>query len=619
MAHLEGPEGPATAGPSSFPGRRRPRPGSAGPGPVVAPVARRRDSNPRGAGTSLSGAVPLGAMAEDDHQPGADGRSARERLIAGVHGLGLPETWTVGGVERDRLMGRPETDVDVMACGVTAEELTELCRAAGHRPQPLEVAGRLVGVRVRASFTGPEGAEIALARTEVSTGEGHAEFEIVPVPVAEHLRGLAPADRAGDPSLREAVLADLGRRDFTCNAIARNTRTDEVLDPFGGAEDIAAGIVRAISPDSFRDDALRAFRLVARIAKDGSRPDPETVRLVREAAVAMAIQELPGPDGVVPPEPEKIVDRVTARDGSVREVVRRTLRTSLTQDRIRDELVKALAGPHAADALRLALDWGLLQRILPELAPTIDLRLGDDAQAPTVAEHQLRAVAAADRDGAPWLLKAVMLLHDTGKALVTPRHRPGGRRSFPGHQAASAEQARRWATRLRLSRADRDDVVHLIAHHAFDDADGIAGVDAAEQDRRARRFLALHGVRRALLLADVRRFDRAAKPAVPPSPDDEVLRDPEAFAAALARNVDAPTTIRQLAIGGAELQELGLAPGRAHGEVLRALLTAVVEDPEANDPATLRGLAADRIAAIAAPAAHTPSDSDASPSTTPEP
>ncbi len=534
--------------------------------------------------------VPWEGMAEDPHElPG--GPSARERLIAGVHALGIPETWTVGGVERDRLMGRPEADVDVMACGVTAEELTALCREAGYRPQPLEVAGRLVGVRVRADFTGLEGAEIALARTEVSTGEGHAEFEIVPVPVAEHLRDLPPADRAGDPSLREAVLADLGRRDFTCNAIARNTRTGEVLDPYGGAADIAAGIVRAISPESFRDDALRAFRLLARVARDGSRPDPVTVRLLREAAVDMAIQGLPGPDGVVPPEPEKVVERVRGRAGRERQVVRRSPRTSLTQDRIRDELVKTLGGPHAADALRLALDLGLLQRVLPEIAPTVGLEQRDPHHRLTVAEHAVQAVAAADRDGAPWLLKAVMLMHDSGKAQAYQDHDDGGR-SFHGHDAASAAQARVWAPRLRLSRADADDVVHLVAHHMFDDDTEIADLPAAEADRRARRFLARHGVDRALALAEVRRFDRSARTDRLPEPGDPVLRDAEAFRDALRRTRDAPTTIRQLAIGGADLRELGLPPGPAHGELLRELLAVVVDDPAANDGALLRERAA---------------------------
>lgn len=517
-----------------------------------------------------------------------------ERVLAAVAALGLPDLWTVGGMERDRLLGRPQKDIDLMVCGIDADELTALCRSAGHRPQPLEVAGRLVGVRLRADFTPPEGVEIALARTEVSTGEGHAEFEIVPVPVAEHLRGLDPAARAGDPSLREAALADLGRRDFTCNAIARNVGTGEVLDPYGGVPDIAAGVVRAISADSFRDDALRAFRLVARIAKDGTSADDETVRLVREAAASMAVQGLPGPDGVVPPEPDRVVETETARDGSVREVVRRTARTSLTQDRIRDELVKALSGAFAAPALRSAVDWGLLQRILPEFAATVGFDQRSRFHALTVADHQLQAVAAADRAGTPWLVKLVLLTHDTGKA-VTFQDKPDGGRSFHGHEVTSARQARAWAARLRLSRADQDDVVHLIAHHMFGGDQGFAARRPDDQDRRARRFLATHGVRRALLLADVRVFDRSAKSAELPAEDDPVLDDAHAFRAALERNRDRPTTVRDLAVGGRDLQELGLRPGPAHGRILRELLDVVLDDPERNDDATLRRIAEKRV------------------------
>ncbi|CAB4923300.1 unannotated protein [freshwater metagenome] len=133
----------------------------------------------------------------------------------------------------------------------------------------------------------------------------------------------------------------------------------------------------------------------------------------------------------------------------------------------------------------------------------------------------------------------------------------------------------------------------------FDDDAGIADLPSAEADRRARRFLARHGVARALALAEVRRFDRSARTDRLPEPGDPVLRDAEAFRDALRRARDAPTTIRQLAIGGAELQELGLRPGRAHGEVLRELLALVVDDPALNEPARLRTLAAERVAARA--------------------
>jgi tRNA nucleotidyltransferase/poly(A) polymerase len=525
----------------------------------------------------------------DRPEPAAETPALR-RLLAGVHALGIPDTWTVGGVERDRLMGRPAQDVDLMACGVTADELLALCRAAGHRAQPLEVADRLVGVRLRAPFTPPEGVEIALARTEVSTGEGHAEFEIVPVPVPEHLRDVPPAGRAGDPALREAAVADLSRRDFTCNAVARNTRTGELLDPFGGAEDIAAGIVRAISPDSFRDDPLRAFRMVARMARDDFRPDPETVRLVREAAATMRIQGVPGPDGLVPPEPSRTVETVVGADGTPRRVVRRGHRTNLTQDRIHDELVKALSGDHAAPALREAVAWGLLARVLPEFAPTVGLEQAAAHHELTVADHGLQAVAAADRERASWLVKLVMLMHDTGKALVA-----ADGASFPGHAAASAEQARVWADRLRLSREHQGDVVHLIRHHGFQEAKGFGARTPADQDRDARRFLARHGVRRALLLGDVRVFDRAARTAVLPAPGDPVLADPEAFRRALRRNRDAPTTLRDLRLGGDDLRELGLPPGPEHGRILRALLDVVVDDPSANDPGVLRALTTEHV------------------------
>jgi tRNA nucleotidyltransferase (CCA-adding enzyme) len=210
----------------------------------------------------------------------------REQLLAGIRPLGFPAVYEVGGCVRDELMGRPPKDIDLMVAGLTYEELLAACQTVGSA-DPLESKGNLIGVRLSAPFTPKGGVEIALARTEVSTGAGHGDFDITPIAIPEHLAELPYQQRAGDPVLTEHVLIDAARRDLTVNAIARNIETGELVDPYGGAEDVKAGRLRAVSQDTFRDDPLRCFRLLTRVAKDGSEPDPQTEAMVREWAAKL--------------------------------------------------------------------------------------------------------------------------------------------------------------------------------------------------------------------------------------------------------------------------------------------------------------------------------------------
>ena len=139
------------------------------------------------------------------------------------------------------------------------------------------MAGRLVGVRFRPPFGPKEGIEIVPPRRETPirpgedgyTGNPHTDFRIEP-----------------DPYL--SVRDDLERRDFTVNAMARDIRSDEWIDPFGGREDLAARILRAVHPSAFRDDPLRILRGIARRGRDGLVPEPETLALMREVAPRIA-------------------------------------------------------------------------------------------------------------------------------------------------------------------------------------------------------------------------------------------------------------------------------------------------------------------------------------------
>src|SRR5258708_5403491 len=155
--------------------------------------------------------------------------------------------YSVGGAVRDELLGRPHADHDFVVVGVTPETLL----ASGFRP-----VGRDFPV-----FLHPDtGDEYALARTERKHGRGYRGFEFFASP---------------DVTLED----DLARRDLTINAMARGE--DGVLvDPYGGQADLAAGVLRHVSP-AFVEDPLRVLRVARFAARLRFAVAPETEALMR--------------------------------------------------------------------------------------------------------------------------------------------------------------------------------------------------------------------------------------------------------------------------------------------------------------------------------------------------
>ena len=148
-----------------------------------------------------------------------------------MRGLRL-DAYLVGGAVRDELLGRESKDADFVVPGVDYEGCTR-ARAA-RKVEELEVAGRRVGARLyprdrQLRLLAPAGIEFAPPRVERSTGPGRHDFEIV-----------------ADPEL--SIEDDMGRRDFTVNAIARRLETGEIVDPFGGEADLKNGVLRTVRP-----------------------------------------------------------------------------------------------------------------------------------------------------------------------------------------------------------------------------------------------------------------------------------------------------------------------------------------------------------------------------------
>ena len=160
----------------------------------------------------------------------------------------------VGGCVRDALLGRESTDVDCEVHGIVPDALRALLGEFGE----IDETGRAYGIY---TIKGAK-LDIALPRTETRTGPGHRDFAVTVNPQ------LPP---------EKAAL----RRDFTVNAIMQDALTGELVDPLGGAEDLAQGVLRAVPGDGFEEDPLRVLRGAQFAARFRLTPDTETLRRMR--------------------------------------------------------------------------------------------------------------------------------------------------------------------------------------------------------------------------------------------------------------------------------------------------------------------------------------------------
>jgi len=374
--------------------------------------------------------------------------------------------YRVGGSVRDELLGRPVVDHDWVVVGSSPEEMI----AAGFRP-----VGRDFPV-----FLHPRTKEeYALARTERKSGRGYHGFDFFASP---------------DVTLEE----DLRRRDLTINAMARDEQ-GMLVDPFGGARDLAAGVLRHVSP-AFAEDPLRVLRVARFAARFGFTVAPETEALMRELAVSGELADL-------------------------------------SSERVWQELARGLMEPHPSRMIAVLRACGALAQVLPEVNALFGV-----PQPPQhhpefdTGVHVCMALDYGAQRDFPLPVRYAVLTHDLGKA-----QSPAG--EWPKHHAHEARSERlvaRVSERLRVP-TDCRDVARLTArwhgvvHRAAElrPATLLRLITEADAFRRPERL-------EQLLMAC--EADACSRPGRAGYPAAQVVRD--AFAA--ARSVDAGAIARSV-------------------------------------------------------------------------
>jgi putative nucleotidyltransferase with HDIG domain len=320
-------------------------------------------------------------------------------------------TWLVGGALRDRLLGRPTNDFDVVVASAPEPLARALAREA--RAYPFALSEEFGVWRV------------------VSRRDGW-QVDVLPL--------------EGD-----TIEEDLGRRDFTINAIAEPVGGGERVDPFDGLGDLAAGRLRMVSPDAFQRDPLRTMRLARLGAELNFTADPGTQAAAAGAASGLA---------------------------------------AVAPERVFGELKRILASDRALDGLGLMDAVGATGIVLPEL---VELRGVEQSRYHhlDVFEHTravLAEVIALERDPEPAFaehagavlrlleqpladelsrgqaLRFGALLHDIAKP-QTRGVTAEGRVTFIGHDRAGADLATALFGRLRASERLAQYVAALTRHH----------------------------------------------------------------------------------------------------------------------------------------------------------
>jgi poly(A) polymerase/tRNA nucleotidyltransferase (CCA-adding enzyme) len=424
------------------------------------------------------------------------------------------EVYLVGGCVRDLLMGLAPKDWDI-ATNALPEETQKLFPDSVYENQ-----FGTVGIKIRKKendiFEAVEIVEVTTYRVESKYSDKRHPDEI---------------------KFAKTLEEDLSRRDFTVNALAMKvTKANfEIIDYFGGQEDLEKKIIRAVGDagERFNEDALRMMRAIRFSV---------TLDFTIETKTFLAIQ--------------KNADNLRF----------------ISPERIKDELIKIILSKSPAKGIELLQEAGILKIILPEIENGINvLQSHHHYHGPynTVYKH---LVASLEKCPSKKLeVRLAALFHDIGKP--QSKKGEGENATFYNHEYIGERITKNILERLKFSRRIIDQVMLLVRNHMFYynvDEVGEAGV---------RRVVQKIGLENIGDLIDVRIADRLGS-GVPKAVPYKLRH----FQFMVEKVSQDPISAKQLKINGHDLmQELAVIPGPKIGAILAVLLSNVIDDPKLNE------------------------------------
>ena len=345
---------------------------------------------------------------------------------------------------------------------------------------------------------------------------------------------------------------DLARRDFTINAMAMDIRGN-LVDVFGGRDDLEAGLIRAVGdPDRrFQEDALRILRALRFAAVLGFEIEPET-----EAAMFR----------------------------------NKELLRNISAERIYAEFKKLVTGPQVGDVVRKYVD--IIGVFIPELLDMKDFEQHNPYHKYDVLEHCIRAMEAIEGAGfaEDHQMKLAALLHDVAKPQTFFRDDEGIGHMY-GHAPAGEEKVRTILNRLKADGETRDRVCTLVKYHDL----------VFQEDRRLlKKWMNRYTPEMLLEILHIKRADNLATGNM----SEELAEKFDRIESEIRAIIDEQQcfSLKDLAVDGRDIMDIyeskckgssGALEGRRIGEILETLLDEVIDGKLPNEKEALTARAAE--------------------------
>jgi poly(A) polymerase/tRNA nucleotidyltransferase (CCA-adding enzyme) len=432
------------------------------------------------------------------------------------------KAYLVGGCVRDLILGLAPKDWDI-ATEAKPEEIQKLFPESVYENQ--------------------------FGTVGVKTDSEEPNLKVIEVTTFRLEREYTDKRHPAEVKFAKTIEEDLGRRDFTINAMALRPAVNTanfysghseefgesdcvLIEPYGGLEDLKNKIIRTVGKpeERFNEDALRLLRAVRFAVELDFEIDFNTRR---------AIEKLAG------------------------------LLEMIAKERLRDELVKIIMARRAADGILLLEELDLLRYLLPELRE--GLGVGQNKHhIYTVFEHGIKSLDYAAKKGYSLEVRLASLLHDIGK----PRTKRGEgiNSTFYNHEAVGAKMTARALDNLRFPKEIIEKVVHLVRYHFF--YYNVGEVTEAG----VRRFLARVGPESVPDLIKVREADRIGS-GVPKAVPYKIRH----LLFMIEKVKSDPISPKMLKVNGEDVMKIAaIPPGPRVGNILAVLLEEVLDDPRKN-------------------------------------
>ena len=452
------------------------------------------------------------------------------------------EAYLVGGCVRDLIMDKEPKDWDVTT-----------------NAKPEQIVG-LFDKNVYENTFGTVGVYVSRITSDLDVSRETPEYmviEVTPFRIEAKYSDFRHPDKV---KFSDKLEDDLKRRDFSINAMAY--RNNIITDIFSGLTDIKDRTIRTVGnpDDRFSEDAIRMLR---------------AVRFAVQLNFSLA---------------QETADSILKNADLVKKI---------SEERIRDELIKIIMSGNPGTGFVMLEKFGLLKNIIPELGEGIGCeQLGEHIY--DVWNHLLHALQHAADKNWPMEVRLVALFHDIGKpksrriAMLAPTKNSGAfalgdkrtgdprrieflsgqakkKYTFYGHEIIGARMAKKIMERLKFSKKEIDLVESLVRNHMFFSDTELITLSAV------RRIIAKVGVENIWHLMSVRECDRVGMK------KKEAPYRLRKYFAMIEEALRDPISVKQLKINGEfMMRELSIAPGPRMGWILNALLEEVLDAPEKN-------------------------------------